>query len=86
MNTCPSKKKSYLTEVIAEEALLDAWGTYDYKNNGPIAIYRCDMCGAYHFTSKGEMNKRLAEHIESGQLKRHAQASKWIEKFKQKKR
>lgn len=85
MNTCETKKKMYPSETIAEEALIAAWATYNYKSNqGPIGYYRCDTCGDYHLTSKGEMNKRLAQYIASGKLSREAQALRWTDKFKKK--
>ncbi len=73
----------YLTESAAEDALIMAWGTYAYKGSqGPIGFYRCDSCGYYHLTSKGEMNKRLAQEIASGNLKRQQEANRWIHKLK----
>ena len=73
----------YLTESMAEDALIGAWSTYSYKGTqGPIGSYRCDSCGYYHLTSKGEMNKRLAQEIASGNIKRQQEANRWIHKLK----
>jgi hypothetical protein len=85
MNTCETKKKMYPTESLAEDALINAWTIYEYKDNlGPIGFYQCDICGAYHLTSKGEMNKRLAQYVASGKIKREAEAHRWMDKFKRK--
>lgn len=85
MDRCETQKKMYLTESAAEDALIAAWITYDYKGSqGPVGFYLCDNCGAYHLTSKGEMNKRLADEISSGRIQRQAEADRWINKFKKK--
>lgn len=75
----------YPTESVAEDALITAWTIYDYKDNqGPIGIYLCDICGAYHLTSKGEMNKKLVQYVASGRITREAEARHWIDKIKKK--
>lgn len=85
MVRCVTKKKMYQTESAAEDALIAAWETYDYKGSGgPVGVYFCDNCGTYHLTSKGEMNKRLAEAISSGSIQRQAEANRWSDKFKKK--
>jgi hypothetical protein len=85
MAGCETNKKMYPTEVVAEDALIEAWTAYDYRNaTGPVNVYRCDICGAYHLTSKGEMNKRLAEFIRSGTLKKNVEANLWLDKIKKK--
>jgi hypothetical protein len=86
MKTCTSNKKMFPSESIAEEALISAWTAYDYTGkNGPLGVYLCDICGSYHLTSKGPTNKRLADFIASGELKRHAEASRWLDKMKKRK-
>jgi len=82
MDRCDTKKKMYLTESAAEDALIAAWSTYDYKGRGPIGIYICDSCSYYHLTSKGDMNKRLAEEIASGRIQRQQEANRWTGKWK----
>ena len=75
----------YLTQTAAEDALIAAWNTYAYKGaSGPRAFYFCDRCGSYHLTSKGEMNKKLAEELGSGRIQRREEADKWIQKLKRK--
>lgn len=85
-DTCETNKKMYQTESIAEEALITAWTAYSYKsNNGPIGVYLCDVCGTYHLTSKGEMNKKLAAYMASGALKKDQEAERWRLKLMKKK-
>jgi hypothetical protein len=85
MIKCVSSKKVYLTEEMAEAALIDAQIRFDYGHRtGPIAVYRCDDCGHYHLTSKGPSNKKLSDMIANGQLKRLKESDRWAEKFKKK--
>ncbi|MGC4020718.1 MAG: hypothetical protein QM734_01635 [Cyclobacteriaceae bacterium] len=82
MLKCSTGKRVYQTEIIAEEALIDSHSRNNYSGNGPIAVYKCEECGYYHFTSKGSMNKRLAELIASGKIKLQQQANEWSQKWK----
>jgi hypothetical protein len=82
MIKCPTGKRIYVTESLAEDALIDAHSRHQYSGTGPIAIYQCEECGYYHFTSKGEMNKKLAEQIASGKIKRQQEANQWMNKLK----
>ncbi|HYG19461.1 MAG TPA: hypothetical protein VD816_11055 [Ohtaekwangia sp.] len=83
MTTCISGKKAYQTQETAEDALLEAWTRYNYNpSNGPVAVYRCDDCGFYHFTSKGEMSAKLAKFLASDEIRRRAQADYWNDKLK----
>ena len=75
----------FLTEAIAEDALVAAWITYGFKEGqGPIAVYRCDECGGFHLTSKGSVNPKLAEHLRRGEIKKRQEENEWIEKLKRK--
>jgi hypothetical protein len=83
MSTCVSGKKVFLTQQLAEDALIEAWGRYNYTSgNGPISFYKCEDCGYYHFTSQGTMNERLAKEIASGKIKLQREASHWERKIK----
>ena len=83
MVRCVTQKKSYRTQEIAEDALIEAWINFDYRiGNGPVAVYRCDDCGEFHLTSTGPMNARLTDAIESGSIKRQKDANQWASKFK----
>jgi len=73
----------YLTEDLAEEALLQAHTLFDYsKDSGPIAVYRCEDCGNYHLTSRGPMNAKLADQIKNGKIDRDKEAERWLRKLK----
>jgi hypothetical protein len=82
MLKCQTGKRVYITESLAEDALIDAHSRHQYSGTGPIAVYQCEECGYYHFTSKGEMNKKLAEQIASGKIKRQQEANQWMNKLK----
>jgi hypothetical protein len=83
MKSCPSNKKMYPSLEIAEEALIEAHTRFEYgKGSGPIAIYQCDDCGQFHFTSQGTMNQKLKEYLASGKIKLLKEANQWMAKFK----
>lgn len=83
MSTCISNKRVFLTELLAEDALIDAWSTNTYSSNrGPVSVYRCDDCGCYHFTSQGKMNERLEKEIASGKIKIQREAKHWESRMK----
>lgn len=80
---CPSGKRVYSSEALAEDALLEAHIQFDYRPGyGPIAVYRCEDCGQFHLTSKGTMNTRLAESIRNGYLKKQRDSIRWEQQFK----
>ena len=64
-------------------ALLDAHTRFEYRDGtGPVAIYQCDDCGCFHLTSKGPMDKALAEYLSGGKVHRQKEANQWIERLK----
>ena len=73
----------YATQEMAEDALIAAWTRFSFhEHHGPIAVYKCEDCGNYHFTSRPPMNTRLAEALKSGLIKRQSEANRWEEKWK----
>ncbi len=85
ISTCSSGKKLYLSEALAEEALLGAHVQFDFaQGTGPIAVYRCDDCGYFHLTSQGLINTKLKDFLASGDYKRLRQAAAWTSKLKHK--
>jgi hypothetical protein len=85
MIKCVTNKKVYATQEMAEDMLIEAHTQFDYvPNNGPIAVYKCDDCGYYHLTSKGEMNPKLSQYLASKKSKIDKEASRWTDKFKRK--
>ena len=87
MLTCPSHKKVYLTQEIAEDALIEARTRYEYANHrGPVGVYKCDDCGYFHLTSKGPINPSLAKLQDEGKIARQKEANRWEDKIKNKRR
>ena len=78
---CSTGKKQYLTAGLAEDALIAARTDHGSETSGPVGVYQCEDCGQWHLTSKGTMNARLAEFIQSGKLKLHQQAEHWKHKL-----
>lgn len=81
--SCPTHKYQYLSQDLAETALIDQ---HIYKgfapHEGPQNVYECDICGYWHLTSKNaERSARLQEMIDSGELKRKQEASRWERNF-----
>lgn len=86
ISKCVTGKKIYTTEVLAEDALIEAHIRFQYASNqGPIAVYRCEDCGYYHFTSQGLMNTRLKKHLNDGTIARQREAAHWQHKFDKRK-
>ena len=68
---------------IAEGALIEARTRFEYRlGSGPVAVYKCEDCGYYHLTSKGEMNVRLAQYLKEGKIERQKEADRWLNKIK----
>ena len=83
MKQCISRKKSYHSQYMAEDALVDSWERNYYTTaNAPVNVYQCTDCGDWHWTSKGEMNTRLAEEIRSNRLHKKREANDWERRFK----
>lgn len=67
--------------------MLSAWATYNYRQgSGPVAVYLCSECGAYHLTSQGPMNKKLAESLAKGEIDRQKDSNAWMDKIKGRRR
>ncbi len=82
MIKCPTAKRVYLSQDLAEDALIDAHHRNQYVGTGPVAVYKCQDCGHYHFTSKGKVNEKLAQLIASGKIKLQQEANQWAAKLK----
>jgi len=83
MPGCSSGKRSYLSEDIAVEALIEAHVQFDYgKRSGPVAVYQCDECEQFHLTSTGTMNQKLQQYIADGTIQKFRTANKWSGKWK----
>lgn len=85
MIKCVTQKKVYLTQALAEEALIGARTRFEYaKGQGPVAVYKCDDCGYFHLTSKGQINAALTKRLDDGTIKREKEANEWLNKIKHK--
>lgn len=85
VTTCSSGKKVFLSNNLAEEALLSAHVQFNFgQGKGPVAVYQCDDCGQFHLTSRGELNTRLKDFLASSDFKRQRQAADWADKLKHK--
>jgi hypothetical protein len=79
MMKCSSGKYQYMSQDLAETALMDQ---HIYKgfqiHEGPQNVYECDICGYWHLTSKSfSRNERLQEMHDSGEMKRKQEAQRW---------
>jgi hypothetical protein len=83
MQKCTTGKRVYISEQLAEDALIEAHINFDYRTGGgPLAVYRCEDCGNYHLTSQGIMNPRLAKQLANGTITKQKEAGRWQSKFK----
>lgn len=73
----------YATEEIAEEALIEAWTRFAFhERHGPVAVYQCEDCGAFHFTSRPPMNEKLAAALREGRIERQTEVKRWEDKWR----
>lgn len=85
MIKCVTQKKVYLTQALAEGALVGARTRFDYaKDRGPVGVYKCNDCGYYHLTSKGPVNPTLTQNLNDGTIDREKEANEWLNKMKHK--
>lgn len=85
MSECISGKRTFDTEAIAEDVLVELWTRNEYAESyGPIAVYKCEDCGRYHLTSRSPMNEKLKSYLASRQSKLNKEANRWLDKFKKK--
>lgn len=83
MEKCVTNKRIYYTKEMAEDALIEAWSRNNYpEGRGPVAVYQCDDCGNWHWTSRGPMNERLAGELRSGNIHRQQEAYRWERKWR----
>ena len=81
--TCPTHKRCYLSREMAEQALLENRSrNYYAENDGPINVYECDICGYFHFTSKGEKSDILKSNEAIEKIDKSREASYWEDRFR----
>ena len=82
MKSCSSQKRSFDSAEQAEQALVEIQARRDFRaGDGPVGIYRCDLCGSFHLTSKGPVNATLANKQRDGTIDRQREANYWIDKL-----
>lgn len=85
MIKCVTNKKVYLTEELAEEALIGAHTKFYYaRGQGPMAVYCCEDCGYYHLTSQGPINDKLQQQLSQGKIEQQKLADEWLDRLKHK--
>ena len=83
---CTSGKRIYVTETLANDALLEAHVQFDYRvGTGPVNFYKCDDCGNYHLTSKGPMHVQMATALANGTILKLKTSARWTAKLTGKK-
>ena len=82
-NSCPSGKRLFENQAIAEEALLQNHIMNDHRRGGgPINVYLCNDCGSWHFTSKGIRNGLLDDPEIIRKIESAKRAFEWERRLK----
>lgn len=80
---CVTGKVCYQSKDLAEEALVEARGRSHFREgSGPIAVYQCEDCGEWHFTSKGTPSELLRSTEVREQIRNQQEAEYWTRKLK----
>ena len=80
---CSSGKKCFEDEFLATEALIQNHVINDHTfGAGPINVYECDMCGYWHFTSKGVRHEVLDDPDLRDRIKREREGHFWERRLK----
>ncbi len=77
--SCSTKKNEYDTIEAAEVALIDT--RIRFLGNAAVNVYQCEICGLWHLTSKGVVNVKLQEMIDSGALEEEIKKFEWRERY-----
>lgn len=80
---CVTGKNGYRTKEFAEEALVETRTRFHHRDNsGPIAVYLCDDCGEWHFTSKGPVSDLLNADSTQKRIENQQEANYWERKLR----
>lgn len=80
---CVTRKTCYQTKELAEEALIETRARFHFReNSGPIAVYLCEDCGEWHFTSKGPISDTLNTDEVKKRIDAQQEANYWAQKFR----
>jgi len=78
---CSTGKICHDTREEAENALIENHIHFHHKEeSGPKNVYLCRDCGAYHFTSQGEMSQVLEDNMAF--IKAQRRARDWENKLR----
>ncbi len=79
---CVSGKNSYDSEEVAKEALIQNRIRFNHrKGSGPINIYECSDCGAWHFTSTGVEASFLNDDEVVKRVEKEIRLRDWADEF-----
>lgn len=80
---CSTGKRCFEDGIVALDALIQNHIINDYASKeGPINIYQCDLCGSWHFTSKGPRHEALADPETQERIRKERRANYWERKLK----
>ena len=80
---CSTGKRMFLSEGLAEEALIQNHIRNDYRpGEGPTNIYECAICGAWHFTSKNAIHPLLEDPDVIKRIETERRAYLWEQRLK----
>jgi hypothetical protein len=80
--SCVTGKRQYNTQAQAEEGLITARSRFVFRDDsGPINVYQCDDCGAWHLTSKGAKSPVLEDPEIQKNISQQHEAEYWSRKF-----
>jgi len=80
---CSTGKRMFDSMILAEEALIQNHVRNDYrKGEGPTNVYECNLCGAWHFTSKGEPHELLSDPEVIARIESERRAFVWEQRLK----
>lgn len=80
---CVSGKRAFENRQLAEEALIAARSNFVFRDDaGPVGVYQCDDCGAWHLTSKGPKSNLLNDPDIKDTIRKQQEAEYWRQKFK----
>ncbi|MEQ9425935.1 MAG: hypothetical protein RJQ09_16035 [Cyclobacteriaceae bacterium] len=78
MSRCLSGKRTFVTENLAREALIEAAIKFKNElNKGPVNYYLCNQCGDYHLTSQGEEHELFSDQELLDRMKTEKESRHW---------
>ena len=79
---CVSGKNSYDSEELARESLIQNRIRFNHRQgSGPINIYKCPDCQAWHFTSTGPEADFLKDDEVIERMRKEIRINDWTSDF-----